>query len=166
MTTRTYLSDYVIPAAYALLPPRMACPQATAMLLAIAEQESRCECRRQHEHGPARGFWQFELAGVSGVMKHGASARPLAEAVIVLRYPLDLETLHTALEHHDVLAAVFARLLLYTLPADLPARDEASGAWRQYIAAWRPGRPRHETWDRAFTEAWRHISGTPGTAAV
>jgi hypothetical protein len=154
VTTSAYLRDHVIPAAYAILPPKMASREATALLLAIALQESRCDARCQHGGGPAHGFWQFERGGVAGVMKHGASARPFAEACLALRYPLDLDRVYRAIEHNDVLAAVCARLLLWTLPAPLPAAGQAEEGWRAYLSAWRPGKPHRDTWDAHFASAW------------
>ena len=46
---------------------------------------------------------------------------------------------HAALEHDDVLAAAFARLLLWTDPKSLPALNDADGAWQLYLRTWRPG---------------------------
>lgn len=128
---------------------------AAAMLVAIGLQESRFLRRCQREGGPARSFWQFELAGVRGVLAHKASQRAIEEAIRVLRYPRDASaTLLTAIEHNDVLAACFARCLLWTSPIALPTRDGPAGGWELYLSTWRPGAPRRDTWDELYFEAW------------
>jgi hypothetical protein len=154
MTPLAYLHGYALPSAYALLPAAMASPKASALLLAIALQESRCAHRRQI-HGPARGFWQFERGGgVAGVLSH-AETRPLIEPVLAaLAYPVSVDACYDAIEHHDILAACFARLLLWTLPQALPSRENSAGAWTQYTRAWRPGKPHRETWDALYAMAW------------
>lgn len=132
--------------AYALLPSRMDSDRATVMLLAIGLQESRFEHRRQIK-GPARGFWQFERGGgVRGVLSHSATAA-LAREVCVAREVLPTShAVYDRLEHDDVLAAAFARLLLWTLPKPLPQIGDADTAWAQYIDAWRPGKPHRARW--------------------
>lgn len=144
---------HILPAALSLLPPRMDSPAARRMVLAIGLQESRFEHRRQIG-GPARGFWQFERRGVVGLMRHKATLPHLQAAVAALQYEPDMALddigLQAALEHNDVLACVLARLNLWWLPGPL-ATDEGD-AWAQYLAAWRPGKPHAQTWDR-FWEA-------------
>ena len=138
---------YTLPAALSLLPPRMDTPLARRHVLAIALQESRFEHRRQIG-GPARGFWQFERSGVLGLIRHPATAPHLKSAVVALKYDAEMATddvgLHAAIEHNDVLACVLARLNLWWLPSPLAADQD--GAWGQYLSAWRPGRPRPESW--------------------
>lgn len=148
--------NYIIPAAYAVLPAPMKSPRATAMLLAIALQESRCEHRKQIG-GPARGFWQFEAGGGTwGVKNHALTRNQLKAAMILLRYPTTLThtEIHARLEHNDVLAAVCARLLLWTLPRSLPQRGDFNGSWAQYISGWRPGKPHRATWNDYYARAW------------
>ena len=156
--TIEYVQRSVFPAAYGLLPGPMASPAASAMLLAIGLQESRFVHRRQ-VHGPARGFWQFELGGVNGVLLHGASRDHAAAAMDILRYRrMDSSPAHAALEHNDVLAAIFARLLLWTLPEALTGPQDADRAWGQYLDAWRPGKPHRQTWDAFYTRAWNRVT--------
>nr|WP_255469077.1 hypothetical protein [Achromobacter sp. UMC46] len=127
--------------------------EARVMLLAIGLQESRFVHRRQIS-GPARGFWQFERGGgVRGVLTHPASrvhayrlcggraVDPVAAAV----YP--------ALEQDDVLAAGFARLLLWTDANRLPAIGDVQGGWNLYARTWRPGKPHPQTWPALHAEA-------------
>ncbi|MCY1303002.1 hypothetical protein D9M70_526890 [compost metagenome] len=44
-----------------------------------------------------------------------------------------------ALEHDDVLAAGFARLLLWSDPKPLPLAGDEQGAFDLYLRTWRPG---------------------------
>lgn len=133
----------------------MSSDNATAMLIAIALQESGVRLRHQIS-GPALGFWQFELAGVRGVMEHRHTQLPLRAVLRILRYPENLTPfgLHSAIEHNDVLAACFARLLLWTDPRALPGAGQSEAAWQVYLATWRPGKPRPEPWAGHFADAW------------
>ncbi len=156
MTPLRYVLTHVYPVAFSLLPPQMNSGPARAMLTAIGLQESRFLHRRQMGPGPARGWWQFEMGGVEGVLSSHTS-RQSAEAVCrVLGYdPADERGIHLALEHNDVLAACFARLLLWTDPRLLPqGPDKAMDGWTQYLATWRPGKPHASTWPGHFAVAW------------
>lgn len=139
------------------LPDSMQSDEARAMMLAIGLQESRFK-HRQQIGGPAKGFWQFEKGGgVRGVLNHH-STRDLAHSILtMLVLPDNEELVYRAIQCNDHLAAAFARLLLFTLPYPLPERDDVEGAWQQYIAAWRPGKPHRETWDAFWAEAWDAI---------
>ena len=152
---------HIIPAALSLLPPAMDSPAAHAMLLAIGLQESRFQHRRQ-VGGPARSFWMFERNGVKAVATHQRLTVPLSEALVELHYPVlltpaSLRACHAVLEHNDVLACVFARLLLWSLPRRLPTEEEPDRAWDDYLAAWRPGKPHRSTWNDFYAEAWRLV---------
>lgn len=147
---------YVLPAAFSLMPANMDSTEARAMLLAIALQESRFVYRAQI-YGPARGFWQFEMRGVEGVLVHDRTNHIIARVLLQLGYPhtLDVEPAHAALEHNDVLAACFARCLLWTVPEKMPARDDIENAWSIYLRAWRPGdRSRRSAWTINYQLAW------------
>lgn len=148
--------QHVIPAALSVLPAAMSSPKAVRMLLAIGWQESRFQYRVQIG-GPARGFYQFEQAGgVRGVLGHEQTRLIVRDAISALGYRPELTPFgcYQAIEHNDVLATVFARLLLWTDPAPLPV-DEATG-WTVYLRTWRPGKPHPETWP----EAWRRAGGS------
>ena len=152
--TSSYLLAHAYRASMALLPPAMDSAGARAMLLAIAWQESRLLHRRQIS-GPARGFWQFEKGGgVAGVLMHPATATHARYVCSSLTYPPSTDACYTAIEHNDVLACSFARLLLWTLPKALPGRADAEAGWNQYLLAWRPGKPHRETWNDYYTLAW------------
>lgn len=156
-----YVNAFIFPAAFALLPAGMDTPEARAQLLAIALQESRFAHRRQMSSGPARGFWQFELAGgVAGVLTN-AQTKPHIERVLeTLCYPAAASGCYDAIEHNDVLAAAFARLLLYATPGALPRVYQAEKGWQLYVNAWRPGKPHRETWNELFAKAWSLV-GVP-----
>jgi hypothetical protein len=148
------IRKHIAPAAYSVLPKTMKSDAATAVVLAIGWQESRYE-HRQQVKGPARGFWQFEQrGGVHGVLGHEQTADIARSALKQLGYRHEPTPfgVYVALEHNDVLAFVFARLLLYTVPAPLPRFEQMQEGWRQYASSWRPGKPHIESW----TDAWKH----------
>lgn len=137
-----------------LLPAQMDSPAARAMMITIALQESRLLHRRQIG-GPARGYAQFEMGGgVRGVLTHRASAEHAKRVCAALDYQPTPDVVYAAIEHNDILACVFSRLLLWTLPGALPARSEHDKAWSAYIAAWRPGKPHRSTWNTFYDQAW------------
>lgn len=150
--TLLHVQQHVIPAAYALLPESMASKEATAILLAIGLQESKFGARRQQPRGPARGFWQFERnGGVRGVLTHPKTEPHISRVLAFLQYKgASTEDCYAAIEHNDVLACCFARLLLWTIPESLPDQHDYERGWRQYLSAWRPGKPHQETWPGYF----------------
>jgi len=152
MLTETIRREAILPA-LALLPARMNSPDAIALLLAIGLQESRLTHRRQIG-GPARGLWQFERGGgVRGVLEH-PSSKKLAAAVCEARGVEPIASrVYEALEDDDVLAAAFARLLLWTDPKPLPAIGDTQSGWDLYIRTWRPGKPHRHTWDALYATA-------------
>lgn len=151
------IRTYIAPCAYTLLPEAMRDDRATNLLVAIGWQESRFATRVQAK-GPAKGFWQFEQSGgVRGVLGHKQTA-PIALRVLkAAGYPFDHTPfgVYCAIEHNDVVAFCFARLLLWTVPAPLPQRDQDLEAWRQYTSAWRPGKPRLDAWPEAWAQGWK-----------
>lgn len=152
------IKSLAIDPAYHQLPARMESDSATVLLLAIGLQESRFEHRRQIG-GPARGFWQFERGGgVAGVLRHPvskAAALKVCDARGVSPVP---EQVYWRLEFDDVLAAAFARLLLFTDPAPLPAIGECGKAWDYYLRTWRPGKPHRRTWDELYALAMESMA--------
>ena len=121
--------------------PGMDSPKARMMLLAIGLQESRFEHRRQIG-GPARGFWQFESGGrVRGVLTHKASAYDAAKICHQRGVGSSTKEVYERLEHDDILACCFARLLLLTDPKPLPVIGDVDGSWAYYLRNWRPGKP-------------------------
>ena len=146
--------------ALSLLPSKMDSNKARVMLVAIGLQESRFLHRRQlvgnppKPTGPATGFWQFERGGgVAGVLRHKSTsiiARDICEKRGVKPESFDV---WEALQRDDVLAAAFARLLLWTDPKSIPDEADVDGAWDLYIRTWRPGKPHRSTWDSLHKEA-------------
>lgn len=156
MTPRDFLAVAIAPG-LKLLPRAMDSVAARALLLAIADQESGLVHRRQIG-GPALSRWQFERAGVAGVLSHPASVRLAQNVCQRLDYPPDAGVVHAAMEHNEVLASAFGRLLLWTLPDRLPLTVETDMAWRQYLSAWRPGRPHPDRWPERYARAWTEVT--------
>ena len=152
---------YVVPAGYALLPPAMKSPAATSLVLAIGLQESQFQRRRQMGSGTALSFLQFERAGVRGVLVHPRTMPLIEQALRAQCYSgfvREASAWNRILEHHDTLAFVFARCLLWTLPQPLPTREQEALGWSQYLECWRPGKPHPETWAAHWAEAWRRVA--------
>lgn len=127
-------------AALDLLPERMRSAQAVVVLLTIQLQEAPNQEQRQ-VGGPAAGIFQMEKGGgIAGVLRHSAS-RPYALSVCrALGVEPTKEAVYAALQSaDDVLDAAFARLLLWTDAAALPALGDVTGAWQLYLRTWRPG---------------------------
>ncbi|WXL23905.1 hypothetical protein WG219_11115 [Ectopseudomonas mendocina] len=144
--------------ALALLPANMSSPEAEVMLLAITRQEDPEQRRRQWPKGPARGLWQFEQGGgVRGVLNHPAT-RDIAVRVCGVRgVQPSPEAVMIAIIIDDVLAAAFARLLLWSDPKRLPKANDPQGAWDLYIRTWRPGKPHPEKWPGNYAAAVREV---------
>lgn len=140
--------------ALGLLPASMDSPAARAMVLAICFQESRLLYRKQI-NGPAKGYAQFEQGGgVKGVLTHPATVGHARVVCAALDYIPEASAVYTGIEHNDILAAAFARLLLYSLPEPLPEKGDPDEGWKQYISAWRPGKPHRATWNAFYVEGW------------
>ncbi|PZP58290.1 hypothetical protein [Pseudoxanthomonas winnipegensis] len=130
-----------------LLPPRMDTLQARVEMLAICGQEADFRHRwqvvdpaRPEVRGPARGLFQFERGGgVRGVLRHAQTAAAAAALCLTRGVAADERAVYEALAGDDVLAAGFARLLLWSDPAPLPAVGDVNGAWQLYLRTWRPG---------------------------
>lgn len=152
MTPELLLNAAIVPALL-LLPARMDTPAARIILLAIAYQESNMQHRRQIK-GPARGYFQFEQGGgVRGVLMHPASSSYIRDVLSDLDYYADSTPVEcwAAIEHNDILAAAFARLLMWTDVEPLPT--DAQGAWDLYLRTWRPGKPHPDKWAANFQKA-------------
>ena len=154
---KAVLADIITPALL-LLPPRMTSDKAIAELLAIQAQEDPERRRRQWPEGPARGLWQFERdGGVAGVLRHTLTREHAMAVCHALGNAGTVASVYHQLEHDDILAACFARLLLWTIPQGLPGRDEPEEGWAQYLKAWRPGKPHKRTWAANFKNAWEVV---------
>lgn len=131
-------------------------------LLCVALQESGATLTARYQNspspepGPARGWYQFESGGgVKGVLTHGASSSLAKAACNHLHVVASQDAVWRALEGHDRLATVFARLLLFTDTHPVPTT--ASGAWDCYCnRLWRPGKPHPAMW----VDNWRTADET------
>lgn len=150
--------------ALSLLPERMRSDETIVMLLAIGLQESRFTHTYQivqgkpSAKGPARGWWQFErMGGVHGVLTHVAS-KPHALAICRARnVQPTAKDVWERLEHDQILAAAFTRLLLWTDPRSLPKLGDEQGAWDLYMRVWRPGKPHLRTWAACYADALKEV---------
>lgn len=146
-----------------LFPESLTSTASVVMLVCIGLQESEFIYRRQI-NGPARGFWQFEkMGGVHGVMRHPSSG-PLALTVCsALDVRFDEQVIYNRLAVDDVLAAAFARLLLWTDPKPLPDSEEP--AYQLYLRTWRPGAAKRDPegcrsrWSRQYPRAKEAVMG-------
>ena len=129
-----------------LLPAKMRSNKADLIGLTIGLQES--ELRYRHQiGGPAHGLWQFEKGGgVRGVLTHQASAGYAKEIQLDRGHGVGVNAAFDALEHDDIFAAVFARLLMWTDPFSLAEVDQVQRAWNFYKRTWRPGKPHPSKW--------------------
>ena len=131
--------------------------RANLQLLTIAGQEGDWTYRVQ-QGGPAHSFWQFEQGGgVKGVINHPAS-KTLVRAAMIKSGICPLLTEQEAyaaiaIPQGDGLACAFARLLLWTDPAELPDVGDVDGAWDYYQRNWRPGKPGPDRWPGNYAAA-------------
>ena len=136
-----------------LLPDAMRSDTARVMMLAIALQESALGARAQ-DGGPAVGLWQMEQGGgIHGVL-HNLRTAHYAETVCNIQgvAPRDANV-YAALPENDLLAANFARLLLWADTEPLPALGDTHAGWLCYQANWRPGAPRPDAWAANYAKA-------------
>lgn len=152
--TPSDFNDQIISPALDWMGRRFDSPEARVLMLAIALQESEMKHRwqvidkkRPELKGPARGFFQMERGGgVFGVMHHPATSMLALRICAYRAVMFTSNAVWQAIETDDILAAVFARLLLFSDPAPLPAVSDAQGAWGYYVRTWRPGKPHLEKW--------------------
>lgn len=146
---RTALTD--------MLQARMDTVSARLMMLAIQKQEDPEERRYQvvrrtaatrpenivgqkTAKGPARSLWQMEQGGgVMGVLNHPSTRHYIVDICEYFGVSPKPNACWLAIEENDVLAACFARLLLWSDPKPLPGIHDAAGAFDLYLRTWRPG---------------------------
>lgn len=158
MLTLEQVNQTIITPALQLLPPEMDRPRARIQLLAIGLQESEFKHRVQMGGGPARGFWQFERGGgVRGTLAHEDSAEYASMICTARGVKPEEFAVWNALATDDILAACFARLLLWTDPK--PMAQNAGQGWGLYARVWRPGKPHPEKWDDNYARAEHTIMG-------
>lgn len=160
ITPADALAHIVVPALREL-PARMDTPEARVLCLAAMGVESNLADRDQLERdgrdavtGPALGLGQFERGGgVHGVLNHAASRASALAACAARGIDPSPRDVWLALEHDDVLAAIFVRLLLWTDPKPLPPIGHMWEAYSYYLRNWRPGKPDAKRWPRHYTAA-------------
>ena len=131
----------------AMLPSRMDTPEARVLMLAICGQEADFHRRwqvvdraRPGVMGPARGLWQFERGGgVKCVLNHERTHALAANVCRLRGISATVNAVYNRLHADDVLAAAFARLLLWSSPRALPAVGQEQAAFDFYLREWRPG---------------------------
>ena len=106
----------------------------------------------------ARGWWQFEKwGGHAGVLRHSSTGPYAMRLAEELGFDPTIEACWDALPYSELLAAGFARLLLWSdhrpLPAAIPANEDAG--WDYYLRNWRPGKPHRDRWTANWSEALR-----------
>ena len=153
MTPETAL-QLVIRPTLAFMGGKYATVPAQHMLVATGLQESAFDHRKQIG-GPAHSYWQFERAGVKGVLMHRATGNFAIHLCRELDHPEDLEGVYQAMQQDAILACVFARLLLYTDPKPLPLTKE--DGWGYYLRLWRPGKPHPTKWPANWMRAEQAI---------
>lgn len=139
------------------LPIRMNTLLGSLMMLAIQKQEDPEERRYQVVNrteatseqnivgpktakGPARSLWQMECGGgVAGVLKHPATREHILVICSHYNVPATPQACWEAIENNDVLAACFARLLLWSDPLAMPKQNDPEQAFELYLRTWRPG---------------------------
>ncbi len=148
---RRHVLAHAITPALCELPPMPSEAAARQEMLTISGVESGCYARRQVPVAHAMGLWQLERGGgVAGVLAHRATAAHAAAACRRRQIPAAPDEAWRALERDDVLAAIFARLLLLTDPQALPSGSDAGRA--VYLRTWRPGKPCSAA---KWGESWR-----------
>lgn len=151
-TPRRLLDGSVIPALtwLATVAPMPVERRALVPVMAIAGQESNWEFRRQIG-GPARSYWQFEQGGgLAGLLAFPRARDWLRMACASLDVPFESSVIFEAMAWNDSLAAVMARLLLWTDPHPLPEVGQQPETWDYYIRNWRPGLPHPEVWPSRY----------------
>jgi len=141
----------------ALLPPNMGADAARVMLMAIAGQETNWSERRQIPAGQALGYWQFQQDGTVGLM----DKLPALTQSVLDTCDLQQSEAWEALQYNDAVACAFARLLLWSHPAPLPAIGDQAGAWAYYRRLWKPGRPDAKRWLSAYPIAVSTVQKPP-----
>lgn len=152
MSPKLFLQRAVDPG-LALLPSYMTCDCSRVILMSIAGQETNWAARIQSGGGPAHGYWQFQIEGVNEVIEKQG---PLANAVLKT-LDIPITEAYAAVQYNDLVACVFARLLLWNDPAALPAWGDLAGSFGYYNRNWRPGKPDQTRWGPAYSSSMNAI---------
>lgn len=145
MIPERFYQRVIVPGAAAF--PFVDTPLSRLLLMAIAGQESGWSARLQFPVPYARGYWQFEAAGVGYVIGRPELVASCADLDIPLSH------VHEAIAWNDLLAYAVARMTLWLDPAALPIHGDCAGGWDYYLRCWRPGRPRPDDWSGCYRQA-------------
>lgn len=167
------------------MPEKYRSRDAAAMILAICCQEqglgggefaSRQQLvmrsGKKRAVGPAKGWCQFERAGIAALLTHTATSYQLHLQAESRGYPRGgaqlhwyRDTLHNAVKFDDVLMTQLARLNLWWHPGRLPCFMHIDGielnaaqreyGWGYYLKTWGPGKPHKRRWAHAWRKAQR-----------
>lgn len=138
---------------------------ARRMLVAIAMQESNLAHRRQvssdgTESGPAVSFYQAELTGAGyWLLRHAVSGPILKKACADFNITATPQGVWDAIRYNDVFASIVARLNLFVLPSAMA--EAVDIGWKQYLSAWRPGKPHESTWPTNWSAADIIVKANP-----
>lgn len=169
-----HIHQWVISAAFSLLPGQMNSREARAMMLAIGFHESAFQARVQggsvrnghvvRGDGPARGFFQFERGGGTAEILTSPDTKDIAIPICrMFLYEPTPAVVHPVLADNDVLAAVFCRLLLWRDTRPMPSPIESEKGYDIYRRNWRPNpdaAARHaNAWTENFARAWAIVKG-------
>lgn len=150
------VNEAIIPA-LEKLPNKFNSKESQLLMLAIGKQESGYAVRQQLG-GPAHGFWQFELPGVVGVFHQSRTSLTIGAFCSARQVAFSAAAVYAELLVDDILAAGFARLLLWSDPHPLPVIGDENGAWEYYVRNWRPGKPSRGRWVDSYGESWKEFS--------
>lgn len=132
-----------------------------ALLVAIAMQESKLRYRRQVPRGPAQSWWQIEPPTAVDCLRRCPPVRELWRELGLGLWlgdgPKDQGRIE-GLAESELGACAVAAGILRLHPGALPWIDEPEKAWRYYLAAWRPGKPRIEGWAAAHEDGVRAMA--------
>ena len=111
----------------------------------------------------ARGIFQFELIGVKDCVENKYSAQALMEIDPKLYSTImsDVYYVWKTLAWNGVWAVQLARAKLWSVREPLPRinHDDQDIAYRQYLSAWKPGKPNPHLFGIVWTNIVNHYSG-------
>lgn len=124
------------------------------LLCAIAIQESKLKYRRQMPRGPAMSFWQIEGKTANDCVGRCTPVRDFCKGWVGVSGFSNPGSLgEYAIRYNDAVACAIAAGILRLHPSLLPEVGDEDGAWRTYVGAWRPGKPRPNSWPDAYKQA-------------
>lgn len=153
MINEEYLMKQILIPALKFLPPQLDSINVRVLLLSIGFQESGFVSRVQvkddnmQDDIVGKGFYQFTYIACKDVYEFQTNRFNFLDILNQLRIQNSARAVHTAIQFHDILATITARIFLYQSPLSVPCCDDYKSMWYIYKSRWRPGRPRRENWD-------------------